>query len=801
MTPSLQSLSLASPYTSAPTSAQHGSGQRHYDARMSAGSNVGGAQAGYLAQQNLNTFPLSSSEYASLSQANAIRSSEDGLPVSSPGGMSIAEQVSRMPGSVALTMGQDQSMFEQVPAPYTYPVFGDGGFGEEAYSRSPFVMADNFAAWLFSEQQQMQSATSGSRQAGLGSMNVFADGLGGGLFQPTYLGNEMTMSGLNPPPMPPQHPMAVTSLLDTSAPESLLSDEKRQELIEMIINRFNEDGHAPVNRQKEALLRGDRDDDSHVLSLQMMRTYIVSFWYHFHPQLPILHKPTFAADKTPSLLLLAIIAIGASCLDKVHGHELTQACAELSKFLAWHLRWPIFSDADARPPAKLWIFQALLLLEVYEKMYSTRALHERAHIHHASTIALMRRGSSLIGRSPLSTPPSLRDEKPSQGVNGALLSSATNTPEKWWQRWIKSEETRRAAFAAFVIDSIHATMFGHSAIMVAHEIRLPLPCDEALWSANNSAEVGRIEASLLAKGIKPATFLEGLKSTLSGKKVQTNSFGRTILMAGLLSVSYHMHQRDLQVHFLGVSQTLGGRDKWRASLLKAFDEWQHDFDGSLGGRAQSGGGSYDRSKEMDEDVVFESRTVLHHLAHMAMHVDIVDCQILAGASRLLGRVIGAQDYRGAQIRMQAWAPKAQARDATFYSLRFLSEVFLRKNNDWSSAQLMDYTARDDSLLNRPWVLYFAALIVWSYGYTLEGALPKGTTPLSTSAQKHQDTRAFLERLGRLNSPEDLSKVQGRNGCAGMLLVLADTFRDTRWELLHEASNLLDNCVNKLYDPA
>jgi hypothetical protein len=79
------------------------------------------------------------------------------------------------------------------------------------------------------------------------------------------------------------------------------------------------------------------------------------------------HKPTFSPDKTPNLLLIAMMAIGASCLDKIHGYEVTQAGAELSNFLAWHLRWEIFSDYHFRPPAKLWVFQALLLLELYEK--------------------------------------------------------------------------------------------------------------------------------------------------------------------------------------------------------------------------------------------------------------------------------------------------------------------------------------------------------------------------------------------------------------------------------------------------
>ncbi|CRK37090.1 hypothetical protein BN1708_020204, partial [Verticillium longisporum] len=87
-----------------------------------------------------------------------------------------------------------------------------------------------------------------------------------------------------------------------------------------------------------------------------------------------------------------MITIGAACLDKTHGQQVTKAGAQLSNFLAWHLRWEIFMDVNFRPPAKLWVFQTLLLLELYEKMYSTRELHERAHIHHATTITLMRRG-------------------------------------------------------------------------------------------------------------------------------------------------------------------------------------------------------------------------------------------------------------------------------------------------------------------------------------------------------------------------------------------------------------------------
>lgn len=103
-----------------------------------------------------------------------------------------------------------------------------------------------------------------------------------------YFANDMNLGGFFPASQqPPHHPMAVTSLLDTSLPETVISEEKSQAIIDLIKERFNETDHAPVARQKEALLEGDRSDDSHMLSRKMMQTYIGSYWYHFSDQVPI----------------------------------------------------------------------------------------------------------------------------------------------------------------------------------------------------------------------------------------------------------------------------------------------------------------------------------------------------------------------------------------------------------------------------------------------------------------------------------------------------------------------------------
>ena len=672
---------------------------------------------------------------------------------------------------------------------------------------SPFFMSEDFTGWLF-DGETRNGGVPNDVDPLMNIANPMPRGFAGMEEDPT---NNALFEA-----MPTPDPMAVNAILDREQNQTL-SEPQWDELLTFVMRRFNETSNDTVRDQKKMLSQGDRTDEEHPLSLRMIKTYIGSYWYHFHPQMPILHRPTFSADNTNTLLLIAIIAIGAACLDKSHGKKKTGEAADLANFLAWHLRGEVFQDKDFRSPAELWVFQALLLLEVYEKMFSTRTLHERAHIHHGTTLTLMRRGAALIGRSPLDSPPLVKGD---DARNGQLPSSNANNvrdPDQWWNHWILNEGTRRTAFAAFIIDSLHATMFSHSATMVAHEMKLQLPCDEILWAATSSVEVGKLEAELAAKGIKPISFCEGLKSTLKREPVRTNAFGRTALMAGVLNVSWHMNQRDTQVRSLGDVKAFNGqRHKWRGDLTRAYDFWRKDFDDSTLGDSSSYRDHGTNSKtpllfqlskpdsNPDDNNIFESKTVLHHLAHMAMHMDIISCQIYAKAERLLGRATLPSDKINAQYRIcQFWVRRPSARDATWYSLKFLKEVLIPPNHDPLTGRLIPvldesqaYSARDDYLLNRPWVLYYAALIVWSYGFARHGAV-LNPPPLTTYREKALDMYEYLERVGGIALPNELEHMTDLNRCLGMLWILRDMFDKCRWELLHEAAKLLKNCIDML----
>jgi hypothetical protein len=60
---------------------------------------------------------------------------------------------------------------------------------------------------------------------------------------------------------------------------------------------------------------------------------------------------------------------------------------------------------------------------------------------------------------------------------------------------------------------------------------------------------------------------------------------------------------------------------------------------------------------------------------------------------------------------------------------------------------------------------------------------------------------YLNRVGGVRSPEDLRKTSNRNACLGLLIIMRDMFKKTRWELLHEASNLLTKCIEMLFPGA
>jgi hypothetical protein len=667
---------------------------------------------------------------------------------------------------------------------------------------------DEFTTWLFDDLQNFYSGI-----GSIGLQNSIGIGDGSDDLYGAYADHleNSTMPGLMQQDSHWSHVSAPDSINQAtdSDPQHWLDENRWRQLVEFLRLFFNNEGESSRGHfDRAALFGGDLESEDHVLGFRLMNTYIATYWHSYHDQMPILHKPTFVANDTPELLLLAVVMIGASHIPSTMGEYIKGNAHHLATFIAWHIRWHIFMHDHFHPPAKLWVFQALVLLEVFEKLKTTRFLHERANLHIATTINLFRRGTAL------------RDTSSLPDMNNGGLSQ-----KDWWRRWIEAESTRRAAFAAFLLDATHGSMFGHAIVMIPHEVLLPLPCDDALWSASSAEEVGRIEASLYTNNVRPLTFLQGLKRMLNNRKVRTNAFGRMVLLAGLQSVSWHMRQRE-KVSNLG--RGLGTPEIWRQTLTRAFDFWKKDSDEDIANRQRAFIAWQNTGIFADSRTLIAYAGVMHHLSHLAMHMDSHDAQILAGAPKMLSRTVTAADRERASRRLSHWRETPAADMAFQHAVQLLLEYLPEGDG------LSPYNASDDTMAIRPWTLYYAALTAWSYIFVTTHPREQMSAASSDSSGAMESRRPSPERdvnvapnlasdrrqvsdLHLQPRPRDTTRAKTMNVDAlsskppGMdkllsfspsqliriLNALADTFGVSRWELAREASDRLRTAVEML----
>lgn len=626
-------------------------------------------------------------------------------------------------------------------------------------------------------------------------------------------------------------PISLHSLLSPPVPqeEVVMSESKRMALVAMIPGIETHEHSA----------------------LPYLQSYIANYWRYFHPQYPILHKPSFQADVCASGLLWAIILVGAA-FEKKH---------DLCTRIADKLRWSIFESPDFVPPAKLWVIQALLLLEIFEKSMTTRKLHERAHLHHGTLLQLVRRGSALTG-----------DDTP-----GELDP---------WQRWIEAEATKRAALMAFSLDVFDAALFGHPLFMSVHEIRLSLPCSEALWDEYPS------ERGIPRTNTQP--FLVELKKLLNKTHVDTGPFGRRILLSGLVCVSLQMQQRDLQVTSVGWGAF---RNTWRDILSPAYDFWKKDHDESLrklreerdqangGGdkkdgkdarhrpnRHQSNGSATDGPHYQDsmsgtDDLsgysylleVQGCTSPMYHLAHIQLMCSSLDFQVYAGCPLTFNHKIRKVDTDNAARRIKDMIATVGSKQALWHAIRFLREMFWARpeelrdrggadfyscsctypvsqsvapsgNNTPDQRQGPDaiepltdliqltYDSSTDPISKRPHMLYLCALVVWGYNFFVDGpeskvlesvefpevkrARAENATPDELVAvmdrqianvPSKESGYDYLRRMSFYRASE-LDSVTGRNHTVGLLRLVISALDNCTWEVAREGRRLLTHCI-------
>lgn len=358
-----------------------------------------------------------------------------------------------------------------------------------------------------------------------------------------------------------------------------------------------------VSSQSVASIFGNGDSISLPLRISF---YLHAYWEFFHPRFPILHKPSFSTATAEPLLVLSMLMIGC-----MYGSPALQTRAQknteefqLCILIAKPLRFELFQHSEFKSPVRVWILQCLNLLEWCEKNFLPRAMHERAHLHHATTVQLLRR-SPFLGGNP-SAPPKSENlanetgnsagEESSDGLSGDMDETASGD-QILFAKWVESELMKRITFMTFYLDIMDYIKFRHNPQISFFQLQLVnLPCDEDhLWDSfevNGSfRKVVKRQKKLLklpVQGIrglkenariKPGMrFLAALKKLFKPQRdVQfahhNNSlFTKNILLAGIVSVMHQMQQTELQSTFTMIATPEKHRKSvWKDLLIKAYD--------------------------------------------------------------------------------------------------------------------------------------------------------------------------------------------------------------------------------------
>ncbi|KAH0544353.1 hypothetical protein FGG08_001494 [Glutinoglossum americanum] len=287
-----------------------------------------------------------------------------------------------------------------------------------------------------------------------------------------------------------------------------------------------------------------------------LQRYVGSYIQYFHPHLPFLHLPTLtfnAPEYTDNLrpstnhssfsqssisggggcLILAMAAIGALFeYESAVSLELFESAKKLIHLFLEERRKADISRSSAGTDnsiqnTPLWLVQAMLLNVVYGHNCGDKLKSDIANTHCAALVSLTRAAGLPTGEMPQGlsysqkTSP-LGDHSRSEDIqmgDDGLSSPEIPNEQTEWYNWKAAEERKRTCYAVFILSSLLVSAYNMAPAFASSEVRLDLPCDEDLWTAENPAAWYAKGGSTLAQH-NAVPFSGALSSLLSADQRQ-----------------------------------------------------------------------------------------------------------------------------------------------------------------------------------------------------------------------------------------------------------------------------------------
>ncbi|RAL09403.1 C2H2 finger domain transcription factor, partial [Aspergillus homomorphus CBS 101889] len=483
--------------------------------------------------------------------------------------------------------------------------------------------------------------------------------------------------------------------------------------------------------------------DSALLDLSALQQYCDLFFTRFNVTYPLIHAPSFDPNTVDLILLAAILSMGATYSSR-EAHQLAVGIHDF-------LRPQLFCHVDFSPQPPLWILQAMLIIDCFGKMRAGPKQRERAQLFHCVLIKLIRRSTCCTIQS---------SALPTVSAGEDLVSS--------WQQAMEDEQRKRLAMHCFMWDVQHAVLFSQSLCMSAFEIRSALPCAPALWDAPTAEAWARQGSLCFSLAYSEPSFLTVLKGYITPAAVprprQLNPLARLVVLHGLMSVSADLKRRDQTI--------LRGEDpervgSWIPRMSRSYEIWKADFDAD--GLAMKLGEGQPGSSESAAGVFHSAALVLYRAAQLALQVEVLDIQIGAGATAILGRTVTQTDRDRSAQALAHWVRSNMVMQAAKQAAWMVREAVSGRQGDQEAMNAFHF----------PWCLYLGTLVCWA----VHGG---GVREVGS----HRVSLDLANLLVALTGERVNESPQYQYDMRGLIRSMAQQLATIRWTVVHDAQKVL-----------
>jgi hypothetical protein len=365
---------------------------------------------------------------------------------------------------------------------------------------------------------------------------------------------------------------------------------------------------------------------------------------------------------------------------------------------------------DFKPPTSVWVYQTLLLIEIFQLQVSSESQHEMALQFRHVLVAAMRRSVLGPNRQQESVPKSLQSE---------------------WEDFIAEESLRRLAYGVFLLDTQACMLFGQKPLVYVSDLPHDLMSEEAAWEAEN-AESWRLSRT----GVGTHTLKVALMSYLRRDgDIPLSPWNMLTVLYTLFAIAlYSEHCRGIFANSVSSTDSESATGEplrspprgvpWRPLISQALTSWLDSFRAIY---VTSGCFSQDHPFVVDTLAVYEMSQINLYSDQELIKMFVSS---LAEPTRFK-----SHERHKMFTDIAQWVQSPKSAVALVHCLDLLDLCF--------SNQLSNLEVHQESAFSRSWCLYLVSVTVWVYDFAV--------TVLSRSEYFESRPLTTSEYLGRLRA--------------------------------------------------